>query len=364
MSSTSLGVIPSARILRNGCDRIATQNGVQTFGTGANIIPLRCFPENYLISNPQVSTANYRTNSDSSNYHSMQAQVTLRPTHGFSATTTYTWSKTMGTPGSGNANPLNRDADYRRLYSSLSHDWRTNGTIELPIGPNKLLFGNSSGWLARLIERWQASLILNLSSGRPESITALAGLNYAVLAAGGTSGAAVVPDIVGPFDLRKGNMVWDGAANQGRYFGEDLVVVPDPQCNLANKTDTMGFNLAANVNCGLQAVARIVPAGTPGSTVIDGQNVQILLQNPQPGRQGTLGQNTMEGLGSIRFDGNLGKTFRITETKSLQIRVDATNVLNHPTPAAPTFSINSDNFGLSTTKTGERAFQGQLRFTF
>ena len=64
VSNTSLGVTPSARILRNGCDRIATQSGVQTFGTGANIIPLRCFPENYLISNPQVSTANYRTNSE------------------------------------------------------------------------------------------------------------------------------------------------------------------------------------------------------------------------------------------------------------------------------------------------------------
>ena len=292
----------------------------------------------------------------------MQAQVTLRPTHGFSATTTYTWSKTMGIPGSGNANPLNRDADYKLLYSSVSHDWRTNGTIELPFGPNKLLFGNSSGWLARLIERWQASLILNLSSGRPDSITALTGLTYASNAL--TSGASTVPDVVGPFDLRKGNMVWDGAANQGRYFGEDFVVVQDPQCNLANKTDTMGFNLAANVNCGLQAVARIVPAGTPGATVIDGQNVQIVLQNPQPGKQGTLGQNTMEGLGVIRFDGNLGKTFRISESKSLQIRVDATNVLNHPTPALPTFSINSDNFGLSTTKTGGRAFQGQLRFTF
>jgi len=364
VSNTSLGVTPSGRILRNGCDRIAAQNGSQTFGTGANVIPLRCFPENYLISNPQVSVANYRTNSGSSNYHSMQAQVTLRPIYGFSGSTTYTWSKTMGIPGSGNANPLDRDADYRLLYSSVAHDWRTNGTIELPFGPNKLLFGNSSGWVARLIERWQASLILNLSSGRPDSITALGGLNYAVLGAGGTSGVAIVPDVVGPFDLRKGNMVWDGAANQGRYFGEEFVVVPDPQCGLANKTDTMGFNLAANVDCGLQAIARLVPAGTPGAVVIDGQNVQMVLQNPLPGKQGTLGQSTMENLGVIRFDANLGKTFRITESKSLQIRVDATNVLNHPTPIAPNLSINSDNFGLSTIKTGGRSFQGQLRLTF
>jgi hypothetical protein len=361
-SNTSLGVTPSGRILRNGCDRIAVQGGVSTFGTGANTISLRCFPENYLISNPQVSVANYRTNSSSSNYHSMQAQVTLRPTYGFSATTTYTWSKNMGLPGSGNANPLNRDLDYKLLYSHVSHDWRTNGTIELPFGPNKVLFGNSSGWVARLIERWQASLILNLSSGRPDSITALGGLTYA--SGGVTSGAITVPDVVGPFDLRKGHMEWDGAANEGRYFGEDFVVVPDPQCALANRTDTMGFNLAANVNCGLQAVARVVPEGTPGSTIIGGQNVQIVLQNPLPGKQGTLGQSTMENLGQIRFDGNLGKTFRITETKSLQVRVDATNILNHPTPALPTLSINSDDFGISTTKTGGRSFQAQLRFTF
>ena len=361
VSNTSLGVTPSARILRNGCDRIA-QSGSQTFGTGANVIQLRCLPENYLISNPQVSVANFRTNSSSSNYHSMQAQFTLRPTHGLSSTTTYTWSKTMGIPGSGNANPLNRDADYKLLYSSVAHDWRTNGTIELPLGPNKLLLGNSSGWLARLIERWQASLILNLSSGQPNSITALGGLTYA--SGGVTSGAITVPDVVGPFDLRQGNMVWDGAANRGRYFGNDFVVVPDPQCNLANVTDTMGFNLGANVNCGLQAVARIVPAGTAGSTVIDGQNVLIVLQNPQPGKQGTLGQSTMETLGTVRFDANLGKTFRLTENKSIQIRLDATNVLNHPTPAAPNLSINSDNFGLSTSKTGGRSFQGQLRFSF
>jgi hypothetical protein len=294
----------------------------------------------------------------------MQAQFTLRPTYGMSATTTYTWSKTMGIPGTGNANPLNRDADYRLLYSSVAHDWRTNGTIELPFGPDKLVFGNSSGLLARLLERWQASLILNLSSGQPNSITASGGLNYAVLGAGGTSGVAIVPDIVGPFPLRSGSMVWDGAANRGRYFGEDFVVVPDPQCSLANRTDTMGFNLAANVNCGLQAVARIVPAGTPGASVIDGQTVQIVLQNPLPGKQGTLGQSTMEIPGTIRFDGNLGKTFRLSESKSLQIRVDATNVLNHPTPAAPNLSINSDDFGLSTTKTGGRSFQGQLRLTF
>jgi len=47
------------------------------------------------------------------------------------------------------------------------------------------------------------------------------------------------------------------------------------------------------------------------------------------------------------------------------VRVDATNVLNHPQIAAPNFSINSANFGLTTIdKAGGRSFQGSLRLSF
>jgi hypothetical protein len=37
-------------------------------------------------------------------------------------------------------------------------------------------------------------------------------------------------------------------------------------------------------------------------------------------------------MGNWRFDANLGKTFRISESKSLQVGFDAQNVLNHPQP--------------------------------
>jgi hypothetical protein len=70
-----------------------------------------------------------------------------------------------------------------------------------------------------------------------------------------------------------------------------------------------------------------------------------------------------------RLDGNLSKTFQVTESKSLQLRVDATNILNHPTTADPTGFANagssfSDNFGQITSKTGNRTFQAKLRLTF
>jgi len=358
--NTSLGTTPSGRLIRNGCDRIAS--GQTTF----NGIELRCFPENYLITNPQLGTATYRVNSGSSNYHSLQAQFTLRPTQGFSVQSTYTWSKTMELPADGNSDPLNRRSDYRLAYSSIPHDLRTNGTMELPIGPGKLLFGNASGWAARLIERWQIGAILNLSSGRPVTLLGGDGLNYGSSTSSTDPNTAV--DVVGDFDVRNADLYWDGVNNRGSLFGRDnpYISVTDPQC------PTTGY--PGGVSCTLDAVAKLVPAGTPGAVqygVDANGNPQfgvIVLQNPKPGTQGNLGQMTFEMPGTFRFDANLSKSFTITETKSLQIRMDATNVLNHPNPlpAAPAISINAaGGFGyLTNNKTGTRTFQGQVRFNF
>ena len=46
---------------------------------------------------------------------------------------------------------------------------------------------------------------------------------------------------------------------------------------------------------------------------------------------------------------SLVKRFKITESKQFEFRIAAVNVLNHPTFAAPTNSINSTNFGQITT---------------
>ena len=68
------------------------------------------------------------------------------------------------------------------------------------------------------------------------------------------------------------------------------------------------------------------------------------------------------------------KNFSISESKSIQIRFDSTNVLNHPLPGffnsatntttRGTPSYSAGTFGVVNTKTGERSFQGQLRLMF
>ena len=153
-----------------------------------------------------------------------------------------------------------------------------------------------------------------------------------------------VADVVGPFSAKSfGGVQWNG--DYGNYFGSDFRKVTDPQCGLA----------AAELRpyCTLQAVT-------------DAASGQILLQNPKPGTRGTLGRQTMELPGDWRFGAAMSKTVRINETKSVQVRMDAINVFNHPVPGAPDLNINSINpFGFIQAKGNQiRQFKGQLRLNF
>jgi hypothetical protein len=323
-------------------------------------------PENFVLTNPQFATVNYLANMGSSNYHSFQAEATLRPTHGLSGTANYTWSKNLGLPG-GFTNPVERHLDYSIVNNNHDHILRANGNVELPFGPGRLILGNSSGVLARAIEGWRFGFVYNLSSGDWMNFTAQT-----------TQYANGVPDIVNA-DLYKELMADAGVMwgiptsnnfTEGAYFDPaKWAKVTDPQCGTVSPAITQG-----SVRCLLQAVAKVVPAGTPGAIPLDdgsGRSGLIVLQNPQPGLRGNLGRNVIKGPTLWRFDANLEKSFRITESKSFRLRADAFNVFNHPQPANPNLSINPNlvtgaaiPFGQITTKTGGRTFQGQLRFQF
>src|SRR5207253_2403870 len=120
------------------------------------------------------------TNLGEANYHSLQTQFSLRPTAGVSLQATYTFSRNLGmNPGEGPngtgatfTDPTNRSLDYTLLGSNRKHSLVTYGSYALPLGPNKLLFTGASGVWARLVENWQASWIVNMTSGGPASILA------------------------------------------------------------------------------------------------------------------------------------------------------------------------------------------------
>src|SRR6185436_15682201 len=122
--------------------------------------------------------------------------------------------------------------------------------------------------------------------------------------------------------------------------------VKDPQCN--NPSYVVPYMAAT---CTLNAV----------------QNAsgQVVLQTPLPGKRGTLGQNRIENVGSWSADMAIQKRLRLSESKSFSVRLDATNIFNHPTPSLPglfastvggaDLSLQSGvPFGNVSTKAGQR----------
>jgi hypothetical protein len=306
--------------------------------------------ENFIVANPQFATVNINGNRGYSNYHSMQAQVTLRPTAGFSVSASYTWSKILGISGGNPSDPLNFDADYTAMGSDRRHVFSSYGSFDLPIGPNGLFLRSSNGILSRVLQDWQASWIFNASTGAPINWTA-SNMNY------GTT----VPNLVTDFPWDKVGYYWPEGAARGNLFQNSLQIVDDLQCTL--------LETGLQNQCTLQAVADL-----------DGN---IILQNPLPMTQGNFGYSNIYGLGFWNLDMALSKTVRLTEGKSIQIRVDASNILNHPTPGGaatqttpgavtyyatdPVLSLSGSDgsfAGNLNGKAGNRAFQARIRFTF
>jgi len=318
------------------------------FGAGVNgmVLKVNGFPDNFIVANPQYGVVNLITNDFSTNYHSLEVQGTMRPMHGLSIQSTWTWSKNLGTGGPFGlgptfTNPVDRHADYSIQTDTRVQDFRTNGTFALPIGPNKLFFGSSSGIVARIIEDWQTSAVFNVNSGAPLTVTANNSLY-----------GNARPDIVGPFPTNDAAVSFDGVTSQnGSYWAPGTFgVTPDPQCATLPTTPV---NLKAL--CSLNAIT-------------DAKTGQILLQNAKPGTVPTMGIGSVFGPGRWRFDMNLSKSIKLSESKSLQIRLDAADVLNHPEPNTPSLNLtgaSATTFGQIAGKSNlHRQLQAQLRFSF
>jgi hypothetical protein len=356
---SSISGVSGNRTIRNGCDRLAdgftivqqsAAGGAQLTNTGA-AIPLRCFPEDFMISNPQFATLNYRANLNHSNYNALQAQVTARPTNGISLQATWAWAKSMQLSTTDYLDPADRNLNFTRGNEAV-HTIRANGTIELPIGPNKLLFSNTSGWVARALERWQTSFILNKTTGFPFNIIPEAAHMYRSAANGGSRYNIVSNN----WAIPHGDVQWDGPDhNSGTYYGNPgpFISTLDPQCRstAVSAQDAMGTNLQAS--CTMNALASRNANGSVG---------ELLLVNTMPGQVGNLQDRSLLNFGRWDLDASASKTFRVSESRNIQVRIDAQNVMNHPTPSG--FGTSVTTLGVITSKAGSRQFQGQLRLNF
>src|SRR5205085_4422892 len=135
-------------------------------------------PENLIVANPQFLNVEMSTNPGSSTYHSLISQFTKRFSHGFTNQVSYTWSRSLGefdSDGGRNTtdfsifrviDPRNR-RENKTLINHRTQDIRSNGTWQLPFGPQRKVLGNSSGLIARFVEQWQLGGIFSWNSGAP-----------------------------------------------------------------------------------------------------------------------------------------------------------------------------------------------------
>jgi hypothetical protein len=317
-----------------------TNNSTVIAGSGGGIVRNSgVFPENWLVTNPQFAQATIEGNPSSSTYHSLQVVVTKRLSHGLSNQTSYTWSRTIGSLETEQGtlaprNPNNLALEKAVLGFHRTHAVTSNGTFELPFGPNRLLFANSNGWIQRLVEQWQFGAIMGFTSGSPLSITAPVSSIWQT-----TSGAT--PMLVGNFPKSSGQVT---KRSNGVVYFSGFQQITDP--GAAGVTATNSLNTRYT-----------------NFAITDAQGNPVLV-NPQPGQVGTLGRNVIQGPGRFTLDADLIKRIRISESKSFEVRMDATNILNHANFGAPTVNIDSTTFGQITSASAARRFILSARINF
>src|SRR5262249_48181779 len=183
---------------------------------------------------------------------------------------------------------------------------------ELPFGPGRMLLPNTGPILSRVLERWQLGAIFNWTSGAPLTITG--GSNPYGLTNNFPDMVTALPKTFG--EVNKTNL----APGVITYF-TGIQQVPDPgRANVTTSQSLQGFN---------------------GNFALQDAQGRLLLVNPTPGTIGNMGEAWFEGPGRVSLDANLVKRVKIQETKEVELRLDAINVLNHPNFNNPTASINS-----------------------
>jgi Carboxypeptidase regulatory-like domain len=75
-------------------------------------------------------------------------------------------------------------------------------------------------------------------------------------------------------------------------------------------------------------------------------------------------RNLIYGPGQANFNASLQKQFATFENQSLSFRFDAFDFPNHPNWAAPDSTYTDATFGKVTSKSGQRAMQASLRYSF
>jgi hypothetical protein len=295
------------------------------------------------FSNPNALSAVYLDNFSNSEYNSLQLEVRRRFQRGLEFQANYVFEKWL-TDAAGldqlRFEPFldisNTALERSRPPTDLTHQFKANYAYDLPIGEGHALHLNH-GW-NRLLQGWTTSGNLSWVSGNPVSV--ISGL--------------------------------------GTFLREDFsnVNTVDTLFDKANLDQALQLRMTPNGPFFVPASA----IGTDGRGVAPGGQPPFsgqLFFNPQPGTIGQLQRRQFDGPSVFSMDAALFKDTKINERLSVELRMEALNVFNHPTfalvtsDADPTavlgndLNVNSQQFGqISSLATTPRQLQFGIRVKF
>lgn len=250
---------------------------------------------------PQFSTAlNVVDSNDVSKYHGLELILKRKFAQGVSFQFGYTLSKSMDTRSfdpvflSGNqivfkgngqaASSTPFDNNNRRLNYAFSdfdrrHAFQATYVVEFPVGDGRKFLSDIPLPLDWIIGGWQLAGTFNLASGRPFTVY---------------SDANTLSN----------------------------VVATPANCNGCSRN--------------LGSVIQFL-----GTNYYFTAEQQALFSTPAPGEFGNTGRNYFIGPRQFQTDASLSKKFKLTERFSFDLRIDARNLTNTPSFAAPNAILNS-----------------------
>jgi hypothetical protein len=123
--------------------------------------------------------------------------------------------------------------------------------------------------------------------------------------------------------------------------------------------------LAAVPGTGVTGTIRPNPTGAPLRQSTGGYFLNAAAYSaPTSGQWGMAGRNSITGPDSFSLNASLARTFRLRDPFNLDVRLDATNLLNRGVFTAWNTTVNSSTFGLPASVNPMRSVQitGRLRF--
>jgi hypothetical protein len=130
-------------------------------------------------------------------------------------------------------------------------------------------------------------------------------------------------------------------------------------------TALIGGNLSNTAGLANSAGTRAEATGLPISASGNPYFNLAAFTTPPAGEFGNAGRNTIPGPFQVGFNAALNRAFRFGETRrQLQLRLSATNALNHITITNFGTTVNSATYGLPTAASATRTVQLLMRLSF